>query len=112
MDSKLESIYEELSFKKDKKRKSSSKNREKINEALEYIEFTNGEDLEPPLVKKVKRELTPRMITPWMTKNTKNTKNSLLRFHNEIIDFFKFISPLEAEHEFRLKIIAKLVYLI
>lgn len=113
MDSKLDSIYQDLALKKKKKKKSSSNDAEKNNQAAkEYIEFAKEEELEPPLVKKVKKELTPRMITPWMTKNTKNTQNSFLRFHNEIIDFFKLISPLDTEHEFRMKIIAKLVYMI
>jgi hypothetical protein len=107
METKLNSIYQELSFKKKKKEKKSKRNAEENSNENEYIEFRKEEDFEPPLAKKVKKELTPRMITPWMTKNTKNTQNSLLRFHNEIIDFFKFVSPLETEQELRMKTIAK-----
>ena len=37
-------------------------------------------------------------LTPWITKNTMKIKNSLVRFHNEIIDFCQFVSPSEQEH--------------
>lgn len=38
---------------------------------------------------------------PWMTKKTADIRDSLLRFHNEIIEFYQYISATPAEREAR-----------
>ncbi len=40
---------------------------------------------------------------PWMTKQTFKIRNTLVRFHNEIIDFMNFVAPSKEEHQRREK---------
>ncbi len=42
-------------------------------------------------------------LAPWMTKSTMKIKNSLVRFHNEIIDFVNYIVPSKEAHAKREK---------
>lgn len=42
-----------------------------------------------------------------MTSRTKEIKDSLLRFHNEIIEFCEYVSPTKVEHEFKEKALAE-----
>lgn len=44
-------------------------------------------------------------IAPWLTDSTIKIKNSLARMHNEIIDFYNYITPSEEEHNLRLQAI-------
>ena len=46
-------------------------------------------------------------IAPWISSSTIRIKNSLARLHNEIIDFFNYITPSEEEHISRLEAIKK-----
>jgi hypothetical protein len=39
----------------------------------------------------------------WLTKQTFKIKNTLVRFHNEIIDFMNYVSPTKEEHQRREK---------
>jgi non-canonical poly(A) RNA polymerase PAPD5/7 len=41
---------------------------------------------------------TEMQLAPWISKSTLRIKNTLIRFHNEIIDFSKYVSPSEEEH--------------
>jgi hypothetical protein len=40
-------------------------------------------------------------VAPWMTKRTRDINDSLLRFHNEIIEFCEYVSPTDAEHRLK-----------
>lgn len=113
---KLEAVYNymDLDFKKKlKKEKEKVKEKhnqkekiEKDNENIEYIEFSSK--LEPKIVKKIKLEpISQKLMTPWLSQSTKIIKEPMLRFHNEIIDFFNYIKPIDAEHNLRLKTIEK-----
>jgi len=42
-------------------------------------------------------------LAPWMTNSTQKIKNTLVRFHNEIIDFVNFITPSKEDHNKREK---------
>lgn len=46
-------------------------------------------------------------IAPWLTPLTLKIKNSLARLHNEIIDFYNYITPSEEEHNSRLQAIKR-----
>ena len=49
-------------------------------------------DLEPN--KKVKQEKIDQVkITPWIKKSTLKIKNPLAKMHNEIIEFYDYITP-------------------
>ncbi len=48
-------------------------------------------------------------IAPWLSSSTIKIKNSLARLHNEIIDFFKYITPSEDEHKTRIAAIKQLI---
>lgn len=65
------------------------------------------EEVKQKLMKKVKgnfdKDIDEKLyIAPWISNETKNIKNSLARFHNEIIDFYNYISPDEKTHSARL----------
>jgi len=47
-------------------------------------------------------------LAPWMTNSTQKIKNTLVRFHNEIIDFVNFITPSKEDHNKREKGLEKL----
>lgn len=66
------------------------------------------EEVKQKLMKKVKanfdKDVDEKLyIAPWITNETKTIKNSLARLHNEIIDFYDYISPDEQTHSARLK---------
>ena len=44
-----------------------------------------------------------RSITPWLAASTLEIKDSLLRFHNEVIDFYNYIKPSDESHRSRLQ---------
>jgi non-canonical poly(A) RNA polymerase PAPD5/7 len=46
-------------------------------------------------------------VAPWMTSRTRDIKDSLLRFHNEVIEFCEYVSPTKEEHAFREKALAE-----
>ncbi len=39
-----------------------------------------------------------KLIQPWISKKTLSIKTPLIRLHNEIIEFYLYISPSEEEH--------------
>jgi hypothetical protein len=44
--------------------------------------------------KKIKTEkLDTSKITPWLHRSTLKLKNPLAKMHNEIIEFYKYITP-------------------
>lgn len=49
-------------------------------------------------------------LAPWMSNATQKIRNTLVRFHNEIIDFVNFITPSEDDHNRREKGLEKSVY--
>lgn len=42
-----------------------------------------------------------KKVAPWLSKGTSAIRNTLVRFHNEIIDFCNYILPTETEHKRR-----------
>jgi hypothetical protein len=40
-------------------------------------------------------------VAPWMIKTTHKIKNTLVRLHNEIIDFVNYVAPRDEEHKKR-----------
>ena len=48
-----------------------------------------------------KEKVSRSRVAPWMTKKTRDIRDSLLRFHNEIIEFSEYICPTPQEHEVR-----------
>ena len=46
-------------------------------------------------------------LAPWMSKSTQKIKNTLVRFHNEIIDFANHVTPSKEEHTKREKSLAR-----
>lgn len=42
-------------------------------------------------------------LAPWMSQSTQKIKNTMVRFHNEIIDFVNYVAPLKEEHAKREK---------
>ena len=46
-------------------------------------------------------------LAPWMSQSTQKIKNTLVRFHNEIIDFVNFCVPSKEEHAKRERSIEK-----
>ena len=70
--------------------KSSSENLPEKNDAIfGFIKFEKEFTKRKINVNDIK----PEHITPWFKGKTVEMKDSLLRFHNEIIDFYNFISP-------------------
>lgn len=60
----------------------------------EIIKFNAPKELE---------KVSKKQVAPWMTGRTKDIKDALLRFHNEIIEFAEYVSPTTAEHASREK---------
>ena len=57
-------------------------------------------DLEPN--KKVKQEkIDQSKIAPWIKKSTLKIKNPLAKMHNEIIEFYNYVTPTQQEHAMR-----------
>lgn len=52
-----------------------------------------------------------RYITPWIAVSTLEIKDSLLRFHNEVIDFYNYIKPSEESHRSRLQAFEEYLYI-
>jgi hypothetical protein len=44
-----------------------------------------------------------RKEAPWVSKETHRVGNTLVRFHNEVVDFVSYVSPPDDEHEKREK---------
>ena len=60
---------------------------------------------EPSVAKKIKTdEISLSSIAPWVKKSTLKIKNPLAKMHNEIIEFYNYICPSEAEHEKRTQV--------
>jgi len=52
--------------------------------------------------KKIKgEELDQSKVAPWVGPNTMKIKNPLAKLHNEIIDFYNYITPSNEEHNRR-----------
>lgn len=49
---------------------------------------------------------------PWLTKQTINCEESLVRFHNEILEFCQFVYPVQTEMDRRSKIIKDLTSIV
>lgn len=52
-------------------------------------------------------KVSGKQVAPWMTSRTRDIKDSLLRFHNEVIEFCEYVSPTKEEHTFREKALAE-----
>ncbi|CAD8121914.1 unnamed protein product [Paramecium sonneborni] len=76
----------------------------KNNEAI--VLNDDDEDDEPKISKKIKNDEDDCVIKvdviPWMSKKTMMIKNPVLRLHNEMIEFFNYISPSDQEHKRRI----------
>jgi len=62
---------------------------------------TNEEKKKPAYSMSINEEVqisTEIQIAPWVSTNTLRIKNTMIRFHNEIIDFCKFVAPSDEEH--------------
>ena len=46
-------------------------------------------------------------LAPWMSRSTQKIRNTLVRFHNEIIDFVNYITPSKEDHTLRETSLAK-----
>ena len=46
-------------------------------------------------------------LAPWMTRSTQKIRNTLVRFHNEIIDFVSYVMPSKEDHNLREQSLAK-----
>jgi non-canonical poly(A) RNA polymerase PAPD5/7 len=49
------------------------------------------------------KEFSEKDMSPWMSKTTKSIGDTLLRFHNEIIEFYNYIKPSKKNHASRMK---------
>ncbi|KRX10728.1 hypothetical protein PPERSA_00498 [Pseudocohnilembus persalinus] len=63
-----------------------------------FIQFEQEEEPE----KKEEEDIPERKIAPWISKKTLRIQNSVLRLHNEIIEFTQYLQPTKAEHQLRM----------
>jgi len=53
------------------------------------------------------KPLDDEKLAPWMTRSTQKIRNTLVRFHNEIIDFVSYVMPSKDDHNLREQSLAK-----
>lgn len=49
------------------------------------------------------KEVREKDIAPWISNGTAHMTDSLLRFHNEIIEFYNYIKPSKKSHGLKMK---------
>ncbi len=59
-----------------------------------------------PNQKTKKYKLDVSRTAPWIKKSTLKIKNPLTKLHNEIIEFYNYITPSEEEHNHRTRVIS------
>ncbi|CAD8121232.1 unnamed protein product [Paramecium sonneborni] len=72
----------------------------------EVIVINDDDDDEPKIFKKIKNDEDDCVmnvdIIPWMSKKTMMIRHPVLRLHNEMMEFFDYISPSDSEHKRRI----------
>lgn len=78
-------------------------------EVIVFEKSSTSQSIKDNLMKKVKKNTETDIIlaenayiAPWMSLTTKTIKIPSIRLHNEIVDFYNYISPTSTEHERRL----------
>jgi len=54
------------------------------------------------------KSIDEEKLAPWMSRSTQKIRNTLVRFHNEIIDFVNYVTPSKEDHILREKSLEKL----